>query len=143
MFKMWTVSQICGGVLLFILSGLDIKYKKVPLWLLVGGSALVVCERMLEGNVDWIILMAGASVGILFLFISKITKESLGYADSILIVTFGISLGVWDVLYLLLGAFWLAAIYAGIRLVQHKFSRRTAFPFIPFLTIAYAGMMIL
>ena len=97
------------------------------------------CKR----EIHPLLLATGAGVGIVFLLASRVTGESFGYGDSILIMIMGGFLGFWDILSLLTAAFLLAAVFSVIMLVRKKFNRKTAFPFVPFLMIAYTGGMIL
>ena len=86
---------------------------------------------------------AGAGVGIVFLVVSRVTDESLGYGDSILILIMGGFLGFWNILSLLVAAFSMAALFSIFMLLRKKFHRKSAFPFVPFLTAAYIGGMII
>ena len=70
------------------------------------------------------------------------TGESFGYGDSLLILIMGSFLGFWDILSVLTAAFLLAAVFSTVMLVRRRFSRKTAFPFVPFLAAAYMGGMI-
>lgn len=85
--------------------------------------------------------LGGAGVGILFFVVSKFTKEAIGYADSWMILLLGIYLGLWDILWLLSISLIISGIVAVILLIKFKYSRKIAFPFIPFLAIAYIGVM--
>ena len=74
-----------------------------------------------------------------FLIISRATEESLGYGDSILITVLGIYMGFWNILTLLVTAFFLGAVFSGVMLVRKKYTGKSSFPFVPFLTAAYVG----
>ena len=87
-------------------------------------------------------MAAGAGTGIVFLIISKVTDESFGYGDSILILIMGGFLGFWNILTVLLTAFSMAALFSSFMLIRKKFHRKSAFPFVPFLTASYIGGMI-
>lgn len=140
---MWSVSQIFCGGLLFALSLLDIRYRQVPLWLLVVGGTLAVLLRWAEEPKELWMMLAGGLVGICFLAISRITKEALGYGDSILIVILGLFLGFWNIMYLLILAFFLSALFSIGGLALRYFAKHSGFPFIPFLTAAYIGILML
>jgi len=131
------VMQLCWSVYLCFLGWLDIRHRKIPLlYLLLGiGTAFGVLFFQEKGM--WVLSLGGAGVGILFLGISKMTKEALGYGDSLVILGLGILLGLWQVMTVLVMAFSLAAISSMILLVLKKMNRRTTLPFIPFLTLSY------
>ena len=52
-------------------------------------------------------------------------------------------LGFWNILSLLVAAFSIAALFSIFMLVRKKFHKKSAFPFVPFLTAAYIGGMII
>lgn len=140
---MHTLTQLTGVLVFILLSFRDIRCRRIPLWvlLLLFGMALV-C-RLVIRSVPVVEIFAGAGIGLLFLLISKLTGEGLGYADSGLILILGIFLGASRLLTLLAIAFFLAAIFAGVGLAMGKFTRKFSFPFIPFLAISYAGVLLL
>lgn len=137
--KIW----ILVGIYIGILAILDIKYQRISLRFLLGGSTVLLIMRSVVEPHNLFLSLAGAGIGSLFLLISYITKEAFGYADSILIILLGAVLGLWDVLELLFIAFFLSAGFAMIQMIRHHFSRKTAYPFIPFLAIAYVGVKML
>lgn len=152
---MWTINELCTmnqigvsgqvamGIFLGILTFLDLMYREIPVWFLGVGGLVVSGIWIYQGDVNWLLILAGAGIGALFLLISYVTKEAFGYADSILILFFGVSLGAWNLLQLLFYAFWLSGIFAMIQMMRKAVTRKSAYPFIPFLTVAYAGVLLL
>lgn len=133
---MFEINQVGFGAYLGVLSVLDIRHRRLPVWFLAVGGALVLGVRIFCVPLD-IISAAGGAVGILFLLVSKVTQEGVGYGDSLLILVMGIYLGFWNLLGVLTGAFLLSAVFAGVVLVRFGWKRSTGFPFVPFLTAAY------
>ena len=88
------------------------------------------------------LLIAGGAVGAGFLAVSKISGEAMGYGDSILITILGGFLGFWNILSVLTAAFLLAAVFSAVMLVRRGFTRKSSFPFVPFLTAAYIGVLL-
>lgn len=82
-------------------------------------------------------------VGVLFLIISKCTKEAIGYGDSWMILLLGVYLGLWNILWLLSIAFVLSGVMSAFVLRKNKYFSKVSFPFIPFLAVSYAGVMYL
>ena len=107
------------------------------LWYLLPFS--VICERTVSTGE----IIAGILAGAFFLLISKLTKESFGYGDSILIVIMGAFLGFWSLMSVLFMAFFMAGLFSVIMLLKTKFHKKSKFPFITFLMAAYAGGIIL
>lgn len=135
--QMSCVLYLCG------LSVLDIRRRRLPVYLLVAGVGMAVVYQVFFGKDSWLFSLVGAAVGVLFLGVSKWTEEAFGYGDSILILTLGIYLGVWQQFYLLLIAFLLAAGFSVGALTCRHFKRKTVFPFVPFLGAAYLGMLLM
>lgn len=129
------VSGIICLMYLFILSGQDIISRTVSVWLLISGIIAAVFYQFLVCEEALFLCAAGAVIGIAFIGVSKVTKEGIGYGDSILILVLGIYLGLWDLLYMLMIAFSLSAIFSTIILAASHYNRKKTFPFIPFLAV--------
>lgn len=139
----WNLCQIVFAVFLVVLAVADVRKKRLPLLLLLSGGFFIIAQSFCDRDISVISLAAGGMTGVLFLFVSMITKEAFGYGDSILILIMGTFLGFWDILYLLMGAFLMAAVFSAVMLIKTRFDRKASFPFVPFLTIAYIGGMLL
>lgn len=129
--------QVVSAVYLGLLAGVDIRERKIPIWMLAAGGAAAAVYQLAMQKVPIVLVLSGAAVGMVFLAVSRGTKEAFGYGDSLLILVLGIYLGFWSLLYLLAGAFFLSALFAAAVLAYRKFKRKTSYPFIPFLAIAY------
>lgn len=140
---MWEMNQIICIAILTILSVMDICYRKVPQLLLIIGSIGVVCFQYSKGGVQGWVLGAGICVGILFLLLSKVTQEGIGYGDSWGILILGGFLGVWGVLEVLLVAFLLLIVVGIFCLVTGRLGRKTTLPFYPFLTVGYVVTVVM
>ena len=139
----WLICRVIFAGYLGVLTVMDIRNKRLNLLFLLSGFLLMTAGFFCKREIHPLLLATGAGVGIVFLLASRVTGESFGYGDSILIMIMGGFLGFWDILSLLTAAFLLAAVFSVIMLVRKKFNRKTAFPFVPFLMIAYTGGMIL
>ncbi len=135
----WVLCQLLFSIYMIILAIMDIKWKKLSLAVLISGFIIDAAGLLCERDIHMILLAAGAGVGIIFLIVSRVTEESFGYGDSILIVIMGGFLGFWNILSLLVTAFSLSAVFSIFMLIKKKFHRKSAFPFVPFLTAAYIG----
>lgn len=139
----WLICRVIFAGYLGVLTVMDIRNKRLNLLFLLSGFLLMTAGFFCKREIHPLLLATGVGVGIVFLLASRVTGESFGYGDSILIMIMGGFLGFWDILSLLTAAFLLAAVFSVIMLVRKKFNRKTAFPFVPFLMIAYTGGMIL
>ena len=121
----------------------DWKKREIPIWWLVVASVLVVAGVLIWGRNMWISRMVGVFVGIFFLFVSKYSKEAIGYGDSWLILLLGLYLGSLRALQVL----FFAAVAAGIGglffLWKRKWKRDIAIPFVPYMALAYLGVLFL
>lgn len=140
---MWQIGRgICFIVLLF-LSYIDIRLHRVSVRVLaVSGGAAVLYQLFFGKRCVWEIL-AGAGIGLLFLLIGRITKESVGYGDSWGIFVLGLYLGFGELLTVLLIAFFLLAVFAVFVLCVKKMSRKCFLPFFPFLTCGYVAAVLI
>ena len=89
MFQMWTVSRIVAMVILTGLSFMDYKIRKVPRDVLLLCMAGTVLYQAVTQNIDWMVSLGGGLIGMIFIGISKITREAIGYGDSLAILILG------------------------------------------------------
>lgn len=134
---MFELTRISFAAYLCILSIIDIWVRRVPLWFLAAGGIAAVWLCVLKHGATDISAAAGAAVGILFVVVSRVTREAFGYGDSMLIMVMGIYLGFRDLIAVLLTAFLLCALFAIALLAGKRFHKKTGYPFIPFLLAAY------
>ena len=135
----WILFQMLFLLYLLILSWMDIRRRKLCLKLLLAGFPAAVLSGVLAADIPAVLLIAGGAVGVVFLCVSRATGEAFGYGDSILILILGSFLGFWNILSLLTAAFLLAAVFSAVMMAVKGFTRKSAFPFVPFLTAAYLG----
>ena len=139
----WTLCQLLFAVYMIVLMLMDIKWKKLSLAALMSGFIILTAGFLCGRNIHVMLLAAGAGVGIVFMVVSRVTEEAFGYGDSILILIMGGFIGFWNILSLLVAAFSMAALFSIFMLLRKKFHRKSAFTFVPFLTAAYIGGMII
>lgn len=82
-------------------------------------------------------IVAGMIPGMICLMLSRISREALGYGDSLLILATGISLGLMRCTELLIWAFLFSGLWALILLVCKRSSRKRELPFVPFLMLGF------
>lgn len=140
---MFEISQIGCGVYLCMLSIIDIWIRRLPVWLLAAGGIAAGVFRACQKGIPAVIVLAGAAVGIVFLAVSKVTEEGFGYGDSLLILVLGIYLGFWNLLGVLVGAFFLSAVFSIFALTFGRVNKKTGYPFVPFLLVSYFVWIIL
>lgn len=137
----WFICQCIFLVYIAALAVMDFKYRKLPLKTLLSGLFIAAAGCLCGREISPVLLATGGCMGIVFLLISRVSEESFGYGDSILILIIGIFLGFWNLMYLLLGAFSMAAVFSAVMMIKHRFNRKSSFPFVPFLAAEYLGGM--
>ena len=120
---MWTVSRIVAMVILTGLSFMDYKIRKVPRDVLLLCMAGTVLYQAVTQNIDWMVSLGGGLIGMIFIGISKITREAIGYGDR-------------GLLEVLATSFFILGILA-LGCVTLRRKKSLAFPFYPFLTVGY------
>lgn len=142
---MYSFSQMCWVGYLCYLSVLDIQKRRLPTGMLAigaGAAAGIVVYRLFWGIGPLMLSLAGGAVGVVFLGLSKVTDESFGYGDSILIAVLGLYMGLWKLLCVLMGALGLSAIFSMVMMKTQNFQRKTTLPFVPFLGAAYILLLL-
>lgn len=133
---MW---ELMDGVILLLITPLavvDVRRQRIPvsyLIILAAGSILKQCTGRPEDV--WLIL-GGAGIGCIFLILSKVTEEGLGYGDSLGILILGIGLGTWKLLEVLMATFLLLFVWSMIIWCIRK-KKNQRIPFYPFLVSGY------
>lgn len=120
----------------------DIKYKVVTYRALIIGVGLVVLHCFVN-DVEPYLCMGGFIIGACFLGVSNITKESIGYGDSMVIFLLGGYLGIWQLIVCLCITFIWCGLYSGIQLATGHRNKSEGIPFLPFLALGYMGGMLL
>lgn len=128
---------------LVICSVSDLRKRTLPILFLLILSVTVLGFAIFGGSVGVRLRVGGAFLGILFLLISKCTKEAIGYGDSWLILLLGIQLGYLEAIGVLFAASLLAGVASLFFLWKCNWKRNTSLPFVPFLSISYLGAMLL
>lgn len=124
-------------VSLLFLAVEDFRYHKVSMhWLIVMGGLASIYQVLGKEN-TMLALTVGLGIGGIFLVISFITREAIGYGDSILICILGIYVGGTELMEILMIAWGLSGLTAMIILVRKNFTKSAVLPFIPFLAAGY------
>lgn len=119
----WKIAKLAGLFFLGFGAAQDIKYQKISTEYLLAGSCAAILYRALFGRMHWSVWVAGLGCGIVFLMISKWSQEGIGYGDSWMILNMGIFLGIWNLLGMLMLAFFVAAMAAGAGLWSGKWEK--------------------
>ena len=117
---------------LAVTSYIDIKKRTVPelthVWI-IGMTLLTLGQVTMSSR--WLGLVV---ISVPLMIIALLTK-ALGGGDVKLFATLGFLLGVGDILSIAFFAFVIAAGYALFLMIVMKKSKKTAIPFVPFITL--------
>lgn len=127
--------------ILFICTCTDIHSKKIykkilGIYLLFSLTGR--CAEYLNGqNIDFLELATGVLPGCVCLFLFFLTRQGLGYGDSLLIALCGLAVGksaCWGIIF---AAFFLAGIWGIIMWLLFHADRKREIPFVPFLMLGW------
>ena len=133
-----------AGCFLFLgtMSLFDIKTKRLPDVSLILGLVASVLVRIAFTGQSFSSYAAAAVVGIIFVIISYLTNEKIGYGDSFVILSIGILVGLENLLFILFTAFVMASFFGMVILVSNNFRKDTGIPFVPFIFAAFIMLLL-
>ena len=128
-----------AGCFLFLgtMSLFDIKTKRLPDVSLILGLVASVLVRIAFTGQSFSSYAAAAVVGIIFVIISYLTNEKIGYGDSFVILSIGFLVGLVNLLFILFTAFVMASFFGMVILVSRNFKSDKGIPFVPFIFAAF------
>ncbi|MCI8463966.1 MAG: hypothetical protein HFG25_13660 [Lachnospiraceae bacterium] len=136
---MWR--NILAACWLTILSIWDIRYKKVPVWMLGTGAAAAgaaLLYEIAEAAFDPISICIAMLPGAVLMTAALYTDHA-GWGDGIVMLILGASLKREESLLAFCAGLGLAALFSLSLLVLRRADRKTRLPFLPFLAL---GMLI-
>ena len=136
-----------GIFILLIPCGIsDLRSRMIPVWYVGIFAGLALLYHLTFSEESFVQIAAGTALGLVFVLISRISKEALGMGDAIVIAALGAWCGIKDSLTLILFAFILAGIFGAVWMLVRKKNRKDSLPFVPFLllscTISCAAFLI-
>lgn len=131
--------KILSSVFILICTYTDICSKKIYKGILAAYLFLSLAGHMagclVAENCSVTGLAIGMIPGVFCLLLSFLTRQGIGYGDSILIMINGLSLGAEVCLHILLTALFWAGIWGMIQWRFFNKDKKTEIPFVPFLLI--------
>ena len=126
-------------VMVFLVIGTisDVRYKRIPIWLVAGfGTAAIVLRAAAWQQQSAMELISGVATGVFLIAVSAVTGGQIGIGDGLVFMVLGICLGSNNVILLII-ALILCAIVAGVLLAVKHVERKDRLPFVPFVLCAY------
>ena len=131
------------SIIIFIYLGYcsytDIKRKEIKVFptITICAISIIACLILLFKNrLEPMNFLLSFAPGFILVFISFITKENIGYGDSIILGLCSISTNLWSGIFIILISFICSALYSLFLLIKGKSGKETI-PFVPFIFIGY------
>lgn len=121
----------------------DIKSKKILVWSAWIFGAFGLVYGFVTKELTWSQALIALLLGVIFLVISKATKESMGYGDGIIVSIMGIYLSIQRIVGSLALALIFAALWSIILIVFFKKKKQEEFPFVPFVLLGFLGGLLI
>lgn len=121
------------------LSVYDVRYRKVPVWMvLLGGgvatgSGIFQCACLESSLADF---FTGMIPGVVLLLLALGTQK-VGWADGVVLMFMGSVLGFWQCMQAVMFSLILISVVSVVLLILKKANKGTAVPYVPFLTIGF------
>lgn len=118
---------------------LDIRSRRVPVWMLILGGIFAVltavcnCEFTLAECVE---MIKGCIPGVILLLMAAATGKA-GTADGIVLIFLGICMGSKICLAVFMLSLMLISLFSGVLLALRRVGRNTRLPYLPFLSAAW------
>ena len=121
----------------------DIRYMAIPKYYFylcgIFTGVLIVFDR----STTLMDIIIGAIFGLIILLLAKFTKESIGYADGLVILFMGLLVGGTTSIVVFMLASFLTGITGLVMSAFKKKSLRLKLPLFPGILIAYSGWLII
>lgn len=128
-------------VYLLSMSIMDLKVKKISYTASILCILGIICCYIVKGKVADMYLLSGTLLGLGIIFLSKLTSGAIGIGDGIVFCLTGSVLGVIQNFSLLCISLLLAGAASIFLLCIHKLKKKDKIPFVPFVFLAFGGMI--
>lgn len=122
-----------------VLSVLDLRRKKVPIWLLAVGGILGIAAAVYaycDGTNSALEIIWGMLPGCLLFFVAAVTKKA-GWADGIVLVTLGLFTDFHECVTCFVISLIAISVVSLLLLTFRKVGRGAKLPYLPFLWTGY------
>lgn len=140
---MWRV--FFDGIWLSAMSILDVRFRRIPLWLIGLGVPAAVVSLVIGGtggNVEIAEFLVFLMPGVILL-LAAVTKKA-GYGDGMVLILLGLIDREDNGMGIFLMSLICMSLFAVVMLVLRKAGRGTRLPYLPFLLIAwFLGRLVL
>lgn len=122
-----------------ILAVVDLRWKRIPIWLLTVGGIIVTfvsVNRYIQEIKNTVELVWGLVPGLLLLLMAVATRKA-GIADGIVLLLLSIPLNYRECIVSFVLSFLIMSLVSLFLLVLHKVKGNSKLPYLPFLLVGY------
>lgn len=130
---------------LLVMSLFDIRYRKVPVWLLMTGGvavAIVGIYGCVSGERGLAEFLLGMIPGLFLLLLAAGTRKA-GWADGIVLIYLGSVMGLGQCIAAAMLSLVMISVWSILLLIMRKADKGTRIPYVPFLTMGYGLCVII
>ena len=122
-----------------VLAWLDIRRRRVPVWLLMISGIIVTSMSFYEiwrGSVNGMDRLSGILPGVVMLLVAYATQKA-GWADGVILLLLGLHTGFRESVYSFTLSMLIISAVSLMLLVLKRVNRNTKLPYLPFLFAGY------
>lgn len=119
----------------------DAKTKNISVISTIIFGVIEIIILCVSGNASRIDIICGMFVGVVVIAFSIVTHQMIGSGDGAVMINVGIMTGWMQCLIIFMNAVFLAAILSLVLIVCKRVHRKDKIPLIPFILIAYIGIV--
>ena len=133
------------SIWLGILAAVDLRWKKIPIWLLAAGGVIVTimsvfaCSQNIKSATE---LLWGSAPGILLLLMAATTKKA-GIADGIVVLLLSLPLDYRECILSFVLSLLSMSIVSLLLLTLNKVKGSSKLPYLPFLWMGYMAQALI
>lgn len=138
--------QLLQTIMIVVYMGIstyfDYKWKRIPWWVQGMGTIFVCIYLIVKGNTPGIELFISLIPGMIMIFLSFITRESIGYGDGLSVMIIGSIMGIKNCFWMICISLVMISLVSAILMILKRASQKTKIPYVPFLFAAESLMLI-
>ena len=138
---LFIIKELVLGIALAIFGIIDWKRKEIPT-VLLGITAIVGIGCCFVENRSLVELACACIPGLTVLCFARMSKESIGYGDGLLILEMAFFLSCKEVIVINMMAFGVGGVVALFLVSVYRKTGKAEIPFVPFLALSYGIWMI-
>lgn len=134
---MWKVISI--ALWLGILAFIDIRRRRVPIWLLAVSGMFVTCVSVYgiwQGSMGGTEILWGILPGFMLLLTAVLSKKA-GWADGVVLLLLGMMTGFRECVFSFTLSMLAISVISLVLLMMKRVGKNTKMPYLPFLWVGY------